>query len=183
MLLLTYIFNVSFFPNVVIANHHNITAILDICDSVHGCHDLHRTRRRIYHHLCTRTLGPTFRPAQHPLVCLDEHMAWRVRTIHSMCPTPFSHVSRFNSAALIYFALMGYIVLAVLNEVKPMYFYILAAVLFVLSQLAWFLLSGVICRGTNAKIDGSFIATLLETAAVGVIYLAWRSITEGAQSL
>lgn len=27
--------------------------------------------------------------------------------------------------------------------------------------------------------DGSFIATLLETAAVVVLYIAWRSITEG----
>lgn len=29
------------------------------------------------------------------------------------------------------------------------------------------------------RLDGSFVATILETAAVGVLYLAWRSITEG----
>lgn len=34
-------------------------------------------------------------------------------------------------------------------------------------------------QGSLHKIDGSFIATLLETAAVGVLYLAWDSITEG----
>ena len=34
-------------------------------------------------------------------------------------------------------------------------------------------------QGSNSKIDGSFVATLLETAAVGVLYLAWKSITEG----
>ena len=39
--------------------------------------------------------------------------------------------------------------------------------------------SQVICKGTKAKIDGSFIATILETASVAVLYLAWRSITEG----
>jgi hypothetical protein len=39
----------------------------------------------------------------------------------------------------------------------------------------------VICKGTNAKIDGSFIATVLETASVVALYLAWRSITEGGQ--
>ncbi|KAF8656328.1 hypothetical protein AX16_002593 [Volvariella volvacea WC 439] len=82
-------------------------------------------------------------------------------------------------AALAYFVIMSVIVLRVLNETKPMFFYVLAAFLFVLSQLDYFLLNRVICRGTNAKIDGSFIATLLESAAVGVLYLAWRSITEG----
>lgn len=39
----------------------------------------------------------------------------------------------------------------------------------------------VICKGTDAKIDGSFVATILETASVVVLYLAWRSITEGEQ--
>ncbi|KAF7973107.1 hypothetical protein HWV62_16218 [Athelia sp. TMB] len=82
------------------------------------------------------------------------------------------------AATAIYFVLMAYIVLGVLNEVRPMWFYVLSAVLFVLSQLDYFLLNKVICKGVNAKIDGSFVATLLETAAVGVLYLAWRSITE-----
>jgi len=83
-----------------------------------------------------------------------------------------------GAAALLFFAIMAWIVLAVLREVRPMWFYILAATLFVLSQLDYFLLNKVICRGTDAKIDGSFIATVLETASVGVLYLAWRSITE-----
>ncbi|KIJ29576.1 hypothetical protein M422DRAFT_188211, partial [Sphaerobolus stellatus SS14] len=61
--------------------------------------------------------------------------------------------------------------------------YILAAILFVLSQLDYFLLSKVICSGSNMKVDGSFIATLVETLAVVVIYLAWRSITEGMSNL
>ncbi|KAF8167210.1 chitin synthase III catalytic subunit [Crassisporium funariophilum] len=82
--------------------------------------------------------------------------------------------------AIAYLAIMSYIVLHVLNETRPMWYYILAGCLFVLSQLAWFLLSRVICKGSNSKVDGSFVATLLETAAVGVLYLAWKSITEGA---
>lgn len=41
---------------------------------------------------------------------------------------------------------MLYIVLGVLNEVRPVWYYILAAVLFVLSQLDYFLLSKVICN-------------------------------------
>lgn len=50
------------------------------------------------------------------------------------------------AAAVLYFALMLYIVLGILNEVKPVWFFILGAVLFVLSQLDYFLLSKVICR-------------------------------------
>jgi len=80
--------------------------------------------------------------------------------------------------ALLYFIIMLYIVLQILNETRPMWYYVLAATLFVLSQLAWFLLSRVICKGSNSKVDGSFVATLLETASVGVLYLAWKAITE-----
>ncbi|KAF8583593.1 hypothetical protein K439DRAFT_1647190 [Ramaria rubella] len=83
-----------------------------------------------------------------------------------------------GAATLFYFGLMTYVVLGILQEIRPMWYYILAAVLFVLSQLDFFLLSKVICLGTNSKIDGSFIATLLETAAVTILVMAWRSITE-----
>ncbi|KAH7925055.1 hypothetical protein BV22DRAFT_1034478 [Leucogyrophana mollusca] len=83
-----------------------------------------------------------------------------------------------GAAALIYFGIMLYIVLGVLNEVRPVWYYVLSAILFVLSQLAYFLLNKVICRGSSAKVDGSFVATILETAAVGVLYLAWKGITE-----
>ena len=34
-------------------------------------------------------------------------------------------------------------------------------------------------QGSNQKVDGSIIATVLETASVVVIYLGWKSITEG----
>lgn len=107
---------------------------------------------------------------------------------------------------LLYFVIMTYIVLGVLRERRPMGFYLFAGILFVLSQLAWYLLGKVICRvrqysfpffafkggreldiygcaaiqNTHAKIDGSWIATLLETASVGALFLGWRSITEGA---
>jgi len=83
-----------------------------------------------------------------------------------------------GAAAILFFAMMTWIVLVILREVRPMWFYILAATLFVLSQLDYFLLNKVICKGTDAKIDGSFVATILETTSVFVLYLAWRSITE-----
>ncbi|KAK7453324.1 hypothetical protein VKT23_012003 [Stygiomarasmius scandens] len=81
------------------------------------------------------------------------------------------------AAALIFFGLMSYIVVGVLKETKPMAYYALAAFLFVLSQLAWFMLGKVICEGTSRRVDGSFIATILETACVVVLFLSWRSIT------
>lgn len=42
--------------------------------------------------------------------------------------------------------MMLYIVLRVLNEVRPMWYYVISAILFILSQLDYFLLSKVICR-------------------------------------
>lgn len=51
-----------------------------------------------------------------------------------------------GACAVIYLILMTYIVLRVLNETRPMVYYILSAALFILSQLAWFLLSKVICK-------------------------------------
>lgn len=42
--------------------------------------------------------------------------------------------------------MMLYIVVGVLNEVRPVWYYVISAILFVLSQLDYFLLSKVICR-------------------------------------
>ncbi|KAG6843658.1 hypothetical protein H0H93_000410, partial [Arthromyces matolae] len=82
------------------------------------------------------------------------------------------------ACVLIYAGLMTYIVVAVLHEYRPMLYYALSGFFFVLSQLAWFLLGRVLCTGSNQRVDGSFLATLLETASIGVLFLAWRSITE-----
>jgi len=54
------------------------------------------------------------------------------------------------SATLIYFVLMAYIVMGVLKEFKPFIYYIIAAICFVLSQLAYFLLGKVICSVRGA---------------------------------
>ena len=51
-----------------------------------------------------------------------------------------------SSAAILYFALMLYIVLGMLNELRPVWYYVIAAALFVLSQLDYFLLNKVICN-------------------------------------
>jgi len=80
--------------------------------------------------------------------------------------------------ALFYFAIMLWIIRRVLYETRPVWFYTLALFLFVLSQLAWFLLGRVICTGSNSKVDGSFVATLLETMSVVALWYGWKSITE-----
>lgn len=110
-------------------------------------------------------------------------MAWSVCPPHPFAFSSRDTHTRTQSAALLYFALMLYVVLGVLNEIRPAWFFILSAFLFVLSQLAYFLLNKVICEGVQQKLDGSFVATILETAAVAVIYFGWRGITEGQSHL
>ncbi|WVQ85849.1 hypothetical protein IAT38_008017 [Cryptococcus sp. DSM 104549] len=81
-------------------------------------------------------------------------------------------------AALLYLLIMLYIVIKVLNEIKPAFLYLGSFVLFAASQVVFFLASQPLCDASNGKINSSFIAALLETAAVGILYLAWLSITE-----
>ena len=107
-------------------------------------------------------------------------MAWRVRFTHLLLVLHMTTDATLRSAAFLYFVLMIWIVVRRLRERPPFVYYVLAGILFVLAQLAYFLLSRPICSGTNAKIDGSFLATALETATVIVIYLAWQGITEGS---
>ena len=54
---------------------------------------------------------------------------------------------------------MAYVVLGMLNELRPMWYYVLAAVLFVLSQLDYFLLSKVICRVRCLCVEGVRVLT------------------------
>jgi hypothetical protein len=94
--------------------------------------------------------------------------------------TLYLTLTPLRSAAFLYFVLMIWIVVKRLREQRPLVYYMLAGILFILAQLTYFLLSRPICNGTNAKIDGSFLATALETASVIVLYLAWQGITEGS---
>ncbi|VDC05846.1 unnamed protein product [Peniophora sp. CBMAI 1063] len=118
-------------------------------------------------------------------ICLDTGFTFTQTFAPSSEPASLHSIGVFiltsiwpGAAALLYFILMMWVVVGMLREYRPMLFYFLAAVLFVLSQLDFFLLNRVICNGTSAAVDGTFVATLLETAAVLVLYLAWKSITE-----
>jgi len=81
-------------------------------------------------------------------------------------------------SALLYFGIMAFISLRVLEEKKPFLWYLLALALFVGAQAGYFLLGTPICQATNRFLDSAFIATLLETASVVAIFMAWREMTE-----
>ncbi|KAJ3746423.1 chitin synthase III catalytic subunit [Lentinula detonsa] len=111
----------------------------------------------------TQTLGPSSNPAE-------------LLSIPLFIMTSFWPLL----AAILYLSIMLYIILAMLKESRPTLYYILAGVAFVFSQLAWFLLGKVICVSSGSKLDGSFLATILETITVVLIFFGWKSITEGA---
>jgi hypothetical protein len=62
---------------------------------------------------------------------------------------------------------MTYIVLAILNNFRPMWYYVISAVLFVLSQLDYFLLSKVIICRASEFFDSVCCAGLLFTFFFG----------------
>lgn len=102
------------------------------------------------------------------------------------------------AAAFIYFVIQAGVVVRVLREKKPLCTFLrfplfgelvltkpecivtllASAISFILAQAAYYALSHRICTGTNARIDGSWIATLLETVSIGLIFAAWQMVTE-----
>ncbi|OCF43325.1 hypothetical protein I317_02894 [Kwoniella heveanensis CBS 569] len=82
------------------------------------------------------------------------------------------------AAAFLYTIIMLYITLVVLKETKPALLYFGAFALFAGAQVVFFLASQPLCDTSNGKVNSAFLATLLESASVGVLFLAWKSITE-----
>ena len=58
-----------------------------------------------------------------------------------------------------------------------------AFILFALAQVIYLVVSKHICTASKAKVDGSLIATILETASVFMLFSGWKSITEGIAPL
>ncbi|WVR08452.1 hypothetical protein IAU60_005507 [Kwoniella sp. DSM 27419] len=81
-------------------------------------------------------------------------------------------------AVLSYTLIMLYVSLIVLQENTPALMYSGAFVLFAVGQVVFFLSSEPLCKASSGRVNSSFITALLETAAVWLIYLAWKSITE-----
>jgi len=81
-------------------------------------------------------------------------------------------------AIILYFLLMTWVIIGVLREKKPMIYLILAFVTFAASQAVYLVANKPLCLAANAKVDGSFLATLLETFTVGLLVATWTSVTE-----
>jgi len=50
------------------------------------------------------------------------------------------------------------------------------------AQIVFLLANDPLCKAAQQKIDGSFIATLLETVSVVLLIVTWSSVTEGPLS-
>ncbi|WWC92120.1 uncharacterized protein L201_007074 [Kwoniella dendrophila CBS 6074] len=80
-------------------------------------------------------------------------------------------------AVVLHTVLMLYITLGTLKETKPAVLYFGAFTLFAIGQIIFFLVSQPLCDSSNG-VNSAFLSTLLETASVVLIYLAWMNITE-----
>lgn len=83
-------------------------------------------------------------------------------------------------AALIFFGIMTYVVVAVLREMKPLFFYCGSLAAFIAAQVVFFLANKPLCEASSSMVDGSFIATILQTASLGLMFAGWMTITEGS---
>lgn len=82
----------------------------------------------------------------------------------------------------IYVVLASYVVLAILQERKPMILLACAALFFAVAQIFQFVISVHICNATDGKIDGSLFQTLFSLLSVVTLYYFWTSITEDSWS-
>ncbi|KAJ9098831.1 hypothetical protein QFC20_005885 [Naganishia adeliensis] len=81
-------------------------------------------------------------------------------------------------AVLVYFLVMGYVVYFHLRERKPLKWFTMAFLLFAGAQAVQFLASHPLCVVSNARLTAGFLNTLLETASLWLLFVAWKSITE-----
>ncbi|TIB75238.1 hypothetical protein E3Q10_01469 [Wallemia mellicola] len=81
-------------------------------------------------------------------------------------------------ATFLFTALMIYVIFFLLKETLPAFWYASSLLTFMLSQAALFALGYTICDGSNSRVDGAFVATLLEAISLGFLFGGWRSITE-----
>jgi len=81
-------------------------------------------------------------------------------------------------AVVVYLFVMIFVILRILRERRPVGLFIAAFILFAIGQVFYYEVSKYICKASHSKVDGSFIATLFETASVFMLFAGWKSITE-----
>jgi len=119
-------------------------------------------------------------------IALDTGMGF-TSAFKSVPPNQLTNVALFilvwlwpAVAALLYFGIMSYIVLKVLGEWKPFLLYLASLIVFAGSQVVYMVPSKFICEASNRVLDGSFIATALETTSFALLFMAWMKITEAS---
>ncbi|KAK0528769.1 hypothetical protein OC842_004449 [Tilletia horrida] len=80
--------------------------------------------------------------------------------------------------ATMYALLITYVTLGKLQEFRPFGWSILAGVLWAASLLVNFLWSLDLCYISNRRVDGSFLAVILQSTAMWAIFQAWKRMTE-----
>ncbi|KAJ3576672.1 hypothetical protein NP233_g267 [Leucocoprinus birnbaumii] len=84
-------------------------------------------------------------------------------------------------SAVLSFVVISWVVLHILHERRPFWIYMGAAIAFIVAQV--FRLSPVgvsICESSNHRVDGTFIATFLETVSIVAMYYGWADMTKAA---
>ena len=72
-----------------------------------------------------------------------------------------------HSALLLYFGIMTYVVVAMLNQFRPMWWFILSFTVFLISQLVYFLLSKFICKVRILTLRSDIRIDVLRRAQIG----------------
>jgi len=118
-------------------------------------------------------------------ISLDTAFGWTKAFGPSNPPQALKNIPLFvlttvwpGAAILAYFLIMMFVILRILRERKPLLLFLGAFVAFAAAQVIYFEVSKYICKSSKAKVDGSLIATVLETASVFILFLGWKSITE-----
>lgn len=83
-----------------------------------------------------------------------------------------------GAAIIFYYILMAYVITVVLREKKPLGYLTSAFIVMAGSQVVFMLANDPLCKAAQQKVDGSFIATLLETISVVLLIVTWSSVTE-----
>ncbi|KAF9444660.1 hypothetical protein P691DRAFT_807003 [Macrolepiota fuliginosa MF-IS2] len=86
-----------------------------------------------------------------------------------------------GAAAVLSLFVTAYVVTRILHERRPFWIYLGAIVVFIVAQV--FRLSPVgtsICETSGSRVDGSFVATFLETVTIVVMYYGWTDITKAS---
>ncbi|RKF78339.1 Chitin synthase export chaperone [Golovinomyces cichoracearum] len=76
------------------------------------------------------------------------------------------------------FVLESILVLRVLGEIRPIFYLVIAALLFIIGQLFNYVASIHICNASSGKINGALFKTFFTLLSVVMAWVFWSSITE-----